>query len=102
MSIIDQRRPGPGLGDVAAAWLDLWDEADAKFEALPAEAQRRVAEAGHGLEVLPASFTLLDPDLRREVTAVLRQMVAVLSGDCGVSRLPERCPPDCAHRHPER
>lgn len=102
MSTIDQRQ-GPGLGDVAAVWLDLWDEADARFEALPADVQRRVAEAGHGLDVLPASFALLDPELRRDVTAVLRQMVDVLSDDCGVSRLPERCPPGCDHlRHPER
>jgi hypothetical protein len=97
VSTIDQQRQGPGLGDAAIGWLALWDEADAIYEGLPAGHRALIVKAAQGLDILPAVFATLDPDLRAEVTVVLRQMVGVLTDACGVSRLPERCPPGCDH-----
>lgn len=101
MSTIDQRQKGPGLGDAALGWLALWDEADAIYNRLPAEHRALIVKAGQGFDILPAVFATLDPDLRVEVTGLLRQMVDVLIDACGASRLPERRPLDCSHLHPE-
>jgi hypothetical protein len=104
VSIVDQQQQGsgPGLADVAIGWLALWDEAADIFDGLPDGHRALIVKAGQGLDVLPAAFATLDPELRAAVTVVLRQIVDALTGDCGVSRLPERCPPGCAHRSPAR
>jgi hypothetical protein len=97
VSTIDQQQQGPRLEEVALGWLALWDDAAGVFDGLPAGHRALIVKAGQGLDILPAAFATLDPELRAEVTVVLRQIVDALTGDCGVSRLPGRCPPGCAH-----
>lgn len=96
MSTIDGRQQS--LGEVAHEWLALWDQAADQFHDLSPERQQRIAEAGYGLDILPAVFATLDPGLREQVTDVLYDIVATLTGDCGVSRLCERCPRVCERR----
>lgn len=97
MTFIDEQRQGPGPSEAVREWLDLWYEAGDIFDALPADRQDRIRDAGRGLDVLPDAFAVLDPELRRTVTALLREIVGALTDDCGVSRACERCPRACAH-----
>lgn len=103
VSIIDQQQgSGPGLAEVALGWLALWDDAADIFDGLPAGHRALIVKAGQGLDILPAVFATLDPDLRAAVARMLGEIVDALTVACGVSRLPGRCPPGCEHRHPER